>query len=292
MISARFDGSFAGWRQVARDLLNRGIVADQVNWYADDEDSDLFATANLLRPTMPPSAAAIRVPRQLLDLLESAARYRCAERWSLLYRILWRVSHGERSAMLAGDADGSELHKRLKAVRREAHHLHAFLRFQPCSVQNGPDFVAWHEPAHDILHSASGHFAERMGQHSWLIATPQDGVYWDGRRLLHQRHCPQEWQQLAQAPRDEGQRLWLAYYGSTFNPARLNRTVLENNMPVRFWKNLPEGPLIPQLMSQARAGAQRDGQAQAVAQRAGKSIRYRTDSDEVLSGSAAPDLLR
>ncbi|QKE65777.1 TIGR03915 family putative DNA repair protein [Aquipseudomonas campi] len=291
MVSARFDGSFAGWRQAARELLQQGVTADQVTWYSHDGDTDLFAAGT---PCATPHLAttAIRVPRQLLNLLESAARYRCADRWSLLYRVLWRVSHGDRSAMLAGDADGSELHKRLKAVRREAHHLHAFLRFQPCHVENGPDFVAWHEPAHDILHSASGHFAERMGQHSWLIATPQDGVYWDGQRLQHQQHCPQEWQQLAQAPGDEGQQLWLAYYGSTFNPARLNRSVLENNMPVRFWKNLPEGPLIPQLMSQARAGAQRDGQAQAVAQRSGKIIRYRNDSEQTPSGSVGPGLPR
>ena len=60
-------------------------------------------------------------------------------------------------------------------------------------------------------------------------------------------------------------------------------------MPVRFWINLPEGPLIPQLMSQARAGAQRDGQAMAVAQRSGKTIRYRTDSDERVSGSVDLD---
>ena len=190
--------------------------------------------------------------------------------------------------MLAGDPDGSELHRRLKAVRREAHHLHAFLRFQPCANAEGPDFVAWHEPAHDILASASSHFAERMGQHSWLIATPHDGVYWDGQRLRHELRCPPQWQQWAQAPDDRGQQLWLAYYESTFNPARLNRDVLENNLPVRFWKNLPEGPLIPQLMQRARSGEQRHGQALAVGLRAGKVIRPRAE-DAATSGNAGPD---
>lgn len=292
MISAYLDGSFASWRQHARNLLQQGIPAEQINWYDEPGNGDLFANSDTHAPA-PAASPALRVPRQLLDLLESAARYRCPSRWSLLYRILWRVSKGERCAMLAGDIDGSELHKRLKAVRREAHHLHAFLRFRPCNAAGGPEFVAWHEPAHDILQSASRHFIERMGQHSWLIATPQDGVYCDGHQLHYQRHCPQEWQELAQAPEDQGQQLWLAYYGSTFNPARLNRSVLENNMPVRFWKNLPEGPLIPQLMSQARAGAQRDGQAEAVAKRTGKSIRYQANSNqEATSGSAAPDLPR
>ncbi|WP_296131425.1 TIGR03915 family putative DNA repair protein [Pseudomonas sp. Ga0074129] len=272
MRNASFDGSFIGWRTVARSLLQQGIAPHQVNWRPDGDSLSLFdqsPTAADLDATKP----APRIPRQLLELLESAACFRMEDRWSLLYRILWRVAQGDRAAMLPGDIDGSQLHKRLKAVRREAHHLHAFLRFQPRPENaEGPQLVAWHEPAHDILASASGHFAERLGRTTWLIATPDDGVYWDGHTLHYQRPCPPEWQRLAHTPDDEGQALWLAYYGSTFNPARLNRSALETSLPVRFWKNLPEGPLIPQLMSQARAGAQRDGQAEAVAGRGGKRI--------------------
>ena len=66
------------------------------------------------------------------------------------------------------------------------------------------------------------------------------------------------------------------------------RDVLENNLPVRFWKNLPEGPLIPQLMQRARSGEQRHGQALAVGLRAGKVIRPRAD-DAATSGNAGPD---
>jgi probable DNA metabolism protein len=222
-----------------------------------------------------PAAQSPRIPRQLLELLQSAACFRMEDRWSLLYRILWRVAQGDRAAMLPGDIDGSQLHKRLKAVRREAHHLHAFLRFKPRPENlDGPQLVAWHEPAHDVLLSSSEHFAERLGRTSWLIATPDGGAYWDGQHLHYQCPCPAEWQRLAQTPEDEGQALWLAYYGSTFNPARLNRSALEASLPVRFWKNLPEGMLIPHLMSQARAGSQRDGQAEAVALQIGKRIRY------------------
>ena len=43
-------------------------------------------------------------------------------------------------------------------------------------------------------------------------------------------------------------------------------------MPGRFWRNLPEGDLIPRLVGQARQGKQRDGQAQEVAERSGKKI--------------------
>ncbi|AVX14947.1 TIGR03915 family putative DNA repair protein [Stutzerimonas stutzeri] len=269
MCTVRFDGSFQGWRDAARVLLQEQIAPHEVNW-ASGGDVGLFDEP------MSASAATdgprIRVPRQLLDELEMAARFRTDQRWSLLYRVLWRVIQGDASARMAGDVDGSELHARIKAVRREAHHLHAFLRFSPLEDGDGPRHVAWFEPAHDVLPWAAGHFAERMGENSWMIATPDDGVCWNGQTLHHVRPCPPQWQRLAQSAADPGGELWKAYYESTFNPARLNRSVLQSNLPVRFWKNLPEGVLIPQLMSRARAGAQRDGQAERVAGRHGKRI--------------------
>jgi hypothetical protein len=99
-----------------------------------------------------------KVPAALLAQLEQAARYRGEQRWNLLYEVLWRVAHGDRTAMLAGDRLGSELQRRIKQVTREAHHLHAFVRFVPLPEALAEhlqlDLVAYHEPAHDI-HSAS-----------------------------------------------------------------------------------------------------------------------------------------
>ena len=270
MRQVRFDGSFEGWRDAARALLAEGVAPHRLEWLTGDERGGLFGQDEIAGAS--PLPARIRIPRQLLAELQSAACFRQRDRWSLLYRILWRVAQGDHSARLAGDIDGSELHARIKAVRREAHHLHAFLRFSPSGVDSAPDYVAWFEPAHDILLSAAPHFAERMGLHTWLIATPEDAVLWDGATLHHARPYPLAWRQLAQSANDPGAELWKTYYESTFNPARLNREVLQNNLPVRFWKNLPEGPLIPQLMSRARAGAQRDGQAERVARQPGKRI--------------------
>jgi probable DNA metabolism protein len=270
MVTVRFDGSFQEWRNRARALLQSQVAPHEVNWASGNESAGLFDSP----PPIPSTEGGqrIRIPRQLLEELEIAARYRVEHRWALLYRLLWRVTQGDPSARMVGDVDGSELHGRIKAVRREAHHLHAFLRFSPIEAANGTLHAAWFEPAHDILPWAAGHFSERMGGNSWLIATPDDGVCWDGEQMHYTQPCPPQWRQLAQNAADPGGELWKAYYESTFNPARLNRGVLESNLPVRFWKNLPEGMLIPQLMSRARAGAQRDGQAERVAARSGKRI--------------------
>ncbi len=232
MICLDCDDLFGTWRQQARWLLSHEIDPSQVSWKSPDA-ADLFGSEEEYPQEQGPFQA--RVPLELVQLLESASRYRGDQRWSLLYEVLWRVTHGDRTAMMAGDKLGSELHRRLKSVRREAHHLHAFLRFvalppvaDDAAIMR-PQYVAWHEPAHDILLSASEHFIGRMGQHRWMIATPQDGVYYDGKQLIHERRCPETWQTMARQVEDPHGELWLTYYSHIFNPARLNPKVMEGH---------------------------------------------------------------
>ncbi|WP_243056007.1 TIGR03915 family putative DNA repair protein [Pseudomonas sp. BP01] len=273
MIALNCDDRFATWRDQARVLLGHGIDPSQVTW-SQGPMADLLAVPAPLPEGPGPFRA--KVPAALLSQLEQAARYCGEQRWNLLYEVLWRVAHGDRTAMLAGDRLGSELQRRIKQVTREAHHLHAFVRFVPLPEAFAErlqlDLVAYHEPAHDILESASPHFADRLGRLRWLIATPQDGIRFDGQAFDYQRRCPERWQQWARNAEDPGAELWRTYYRHTFNPARLNPDALRLHMPGRFWRHLPEGMLIPQLEGLARQGKQRDGQALEVASQTGKQI--------------------
>ncbi len=273
MIALDCDDLFSTWRSQARTLLGHGIDPSEVTWGQGPID-DLLALPTPLPEGPGPFRA--RIPATLLEQLEQAARYRGDQRWNMLYEVLWRVAHGDRTAMLAGDRLGSELHRRIKQVSREAHHLHAFLRFvplpEPIASHLQLDLVAFHEPAHDILESASSHFADRLGRQRWLIATPEDGIRFDGAQLDYRRRCPPEWIEWARHAEDPGAELWRTYYRSTFNPARLNPDALRLHMPGRFWRHLPEGMLIPQLEGLARQGKQRDGQALEVGQQRGKRV--------------------
>lgn len=286
MICLDCDGLFSQWRQQARWLLSHQVDPCEVSWNGERE-ADLFSGPHGLPEALGPHRS--KIPAALPELLQSAAQYLGEQRWSLLYEVLWRVSHGDRTAMLAGDALGSELHRRVKQVSREAHHLHAFLRFvERPDTGEGPAFVAWHEPAHDILEQAAVHFVGRMGRERWLIATPRDGVFYDGATLHYERRCPPAWQELARGRGDDTHALWKAYYAHTFNPARVNPGIMQGHMPSRFWKLLPEGELIPKLVVQARHGKQRDGQAAAVAALPGKAIGAKLKHADVVGHD--PDL--
>jgi DNA polymerase len=271
--------TFAEWREAARELLAFEIAPHAINWMAHEDGGDLFSGA----PPEPASAAAIdlahvhptlHLPRKLMDMLQSAACCRVDGRWAFLYRVIWRWQQGEQEVLSAADEDGSRLHAMVKAVHREEHDMHAYIRFRERPEAEGaPRFVAWFEPAHDVLPQVAQHFVSRMGRISWMIATPDASVLWDGETL----HNTGPLMRSAADLDDAGEALWLIYYRSIFNPARLNAKPMQSHIPSRFWKTLPEGTVVPELASNAAAGARRTGQAETVGERRGATIPIAAD---------------
>ncbi|MBK1661413.1 UdgX family uracil-DNA binding protein [Paracraurococcus ruber] len=239
---------FGAWRLQARRLLAAGVPPERVDWRVAGESPGLFAGAP------PPDAAPVTasVPRSFMEMAEIGIRHRDPERFALLYRMLWRIvqgePQGERNLMqVATDADVVRLQGMTKAVRRDAHKMHAFLRFRAIETEAGPKYVAWFEPEHHILEAETGFFIRRFAGLRWSILTPAASAHWDGETLRmgpggSRRDAP---------PEDAHEELWRAYYASIFNPARLKPAAMRAEMPVKYWKNLPEAREIPRLMAEA-----------------------------------------
>ncbi|WP_310179854.1 UdgX family uracil-DNA binding protein [Duganella sp. 3397] len=263
--------TFAEWRTAARDLVARSIAPEYVEWASEPEDGDLFsgfgsqAGATALKAA-PPPGAELRLPRQVMDMIEDAACFNALDRWSFLYKVIWRWHLGERDVVSPADPDGARLYAMVKAVHREQHDMHAYVRFRERKEEDGaPRFVAWFEPTHDVLPQVARHFARRMGPITWLIATPGQAILWDGEKLIE---APSLLRSAADIE-DAGEALWLTYYRSIFNPARVNADLLRSHIPSRFWKNLPEGAIVPAMVTAANNGERRTGQTGTVAQRGG-----------------------
>ena len=83
----------------------------------------------------------------------------------------------------------------------------------------------------------------------WTILTDYASAAWEpgSRRVVWGPGVPR-----SQAPpEDELEGLWRSYYGSIFNPARVNPRAMKAEMPVRYWANLPELSILPQLLTDA-----------------------------------------
>ena len=255
VIPARFDE----WRAEARRLLHDGVPPNEVVW-SEATDGQSFLDGLLdAAPGEDTAVAApsarFRVPARFLTVAPTASCFRDPQRWALLYRVLWRVTHGEPHLMHVDvDADVHRLLAMEKAVRRDAHKMHAFVRFRGV-VREGADgedethYVAWFEPEHLIVEHATPFFARRFANMRWSILTPDASAHWDLRSLHFGPGIPRS---EAPAP-DALEELWRTYYASTFNPARLKTNAMRAEMPKKYWSNLPEAALIPRLIQEAPA---------------------------------------
>ena len=232
----------------------------------------------VLAPAPAPSVSwqdTPRIPREMLKMLETAACFRAPDRYAFLYKIVWRWQLGQHDVLSPSDEDGARLNAMVKTIRREQHKMHAYLRFRERPQASGaPQFVAWFEPEHDVLPQVAGHFSRRMGHTTWMIGTPQGTMLWDGQHL----EAGPPVMTGPEAVEDTGEAMWLTYYRSTFNPARLNVSVMQGHIANRYWKNMPEGALVPAMIAEAAAGAQRDGQTKTVGARSGVTIPISAES--------------
>ena len=256
-----FDGGFPGWRAAARAALAEQIPPSRAVWRAGPAaqgsllgvmgaTSDAATVAGRGAP-----AATPPVPRGFLALAADVACCRAPAPWDALYRVLWRLTHGERALLeVYVDPDVHALHQMAKAVRREGHKLRAFVRFRRVGTGTARErYVAWFEPAHDVLPRESPFFARRFPAMDWSILTPERSAHWDGATLTVGAGVPR-----ADAPAGDAlEELWRTYYAHTFNPARVKPKMMRAEMPVRYWKHLPEASLIAPLLREAPGRVQR-----------------------------------
>lgn len=262
MIRITIDPSFSSWRQAARGLLMRGTEPRDVEWSeAQDAQASLGLSMDAGVAGASQPLPGLRVSRRFMELAEAAACHADPERWGLLYRLLWRQTHGKPRLMeVASDPDVHRLLRMEKAVRREIHKLHAFVRFRAVEHEGGTHYVAWFEPEHHVVERGTPFFVDRFASMRWSILTPRRCAHWDGEELAFTPGVPR-----SEAPdEDRLEALWRTYYASTFNPARLRPAAMRAEMPKRYWKNLPEARLIGPLTHEAPARVkqmleQRDG---------------------------------
>ncbi len=248
--------SFERWRAEARRLISHGIHPADVHWGTASEQPSLFGLApsqSTAGDGNKPAASTVEfsVPPSFLDLARQVACHRDAGRWQLLYRALWRLTHGERQLLhLTTDDDVHALGQMRKAVTRDVHKMKAFVRFRKVADDQGSEnYIAWHRPDHRIVGLAAPFFARRFKAMNWSILTPDESVMWDGKDLTYGPGVP-----ASEAPDEDAlEDLWRTYYASIFNPARVKIAAMKREMPVRHWSTLPEAILIDDLLRGAPA---------------------------------------
>jgi DNA polymerase len=261
---------FDGWRKAARALRAEGVAPEAVVWTVE---FDLFESAVIPAEAQRRAGTAARasggpgsplrvvrddmdrggekpftVPKPFIDLAEQVVLHRSSERFALLYKLLCRLEREPSLIDNPADPDMTRARDMAKGVSRAAHKMKAFVRFRLVEGVEPEAYMAWFEPAHRVTEAVAPFFARRFTGMTWTILTPDACVAWDGENLK-----VSEGADPADAPREDAQEeLWRTYYASIFNPARLNPRMMQQEMPKRYWRNLPEARLIPELIESAQ----------------------------------------
>ncbi len=234
---------FAGWREAARSLRAHRIPPDETLWTVEGDDG-LFAET----PRAPTAEARpFRVPREFVELASAAILHRCDDRFALLYRILWRLER-EPYVLRVADADGDKARDYARGVSKAVHKMKAFVRFREVAAEDDAEaYVAWFEPAHRVTEIVAPFFMGRFANMRFSLLTPDACAHWDLKDLVFTAGADP-----ADAPKEDAlEDYWRTYYASIFNPARLKVGAMQKEMPKRYWRNLPEARLIPDLIARA-----------------------------------------
>ena len=241
------EDDFEAWRNAARGLAEAGISPEDVTWQIEGRH-DLFGTVPEAVP--PPAGPSFAVPRSFVELAQSAICHSDPQRFALLYELLLKIRSNRHAMEDRADPLLCRVERMAKEVRRDAHKMHAFVRFRELAEPGGGSrFVAWFEPDHHIVRAEAGFFIRRFANMRWSILTPELSIHWDGDRLTGgpgatRRDAPDG---------DPVEEVWKAYYASIFNPARVKVKAMTKEMPKRYWRNMPETSLIGELIAGAQA---------------------------------------
>ena len=245
---------FDGWRKAARAFRLAGVDPSQARFVVEgsEDQGGLFDTAPPSEVPATTTTAKFAVSKAFVDLAQAVILHRSADRFDLLYRLLWRLRDEPDLMKVVTDVDVADAFERAKNVSRASHKMKAFVRFREVQDEQGEAWVAWFEPAHRVLERTAPFFMRRFTTMRWFILTPDGCAFWDGQALTF---GPPATRDMAPTE-DEIEEFWKTYYASTFNPARLKTGTMQGEMPKRYWKNLPEAALIPELIAQASAREQ------------------------------------
>lgn len=244
-------GDFAEWRDAARALLMQHIAPEQVDWRGPDDAATLFGDDQGLQmqTSWTNPARPISLPRALVDMADHMICHRDADVPARLYRLIWRAQTERGLLGRKTDDDVHWARQISKAISRDIHKMHAFVRFR--SLGDGDDgrenYAAWFEPSHRILRLGAPFFQRRFAGMNWAIITPDARAIWDGRDLRFGDGGTRD-----EVPdHDVIEDHWRTYYGAIFNPARVKIRAMQSEMPKKYWHNLPEAQDIASLLAGA-----------------------------------------
>ena len=167
----------------------------------------------------------------------------CSDVETMILKSVWNAIPNVNKHVNGSDLSSFiQIENLSRKVRREAHRLKGFIRFQ----QSGKDqFFALISPQYDVLSLIRRHFESRFADQRWIIYDRQRnyGLSYDLHRVCELRLDPDDLKAFGNEDRPDEQfcqTLWKRYNDAINIRHRHNPRLHLQQLPHRFWKYLPE----------------------------------------------------
>lgn len=126
-----------------------------------------------------------------------------------------------------------------RKVHREKHRMEAFVRFQ---LTKDGIYFSLVSPDYNVLPLIIKHFKDRYADQRWMIydKVRNYGIYYDLERVETVWMEIDKQDGIWDEAEGDYQALWQTYYKGANIASRVNRKLLLQHMPKRYWKYLPE----------------------------------------------------
>jgi probable DNA metabolism protein len=169
--SLAHETDWTGWRRAARAYVLAGVEPAELTW-----------TVGGAKDSLPAANGGFTLSRALVTLTAHAFQAREAERFGLLYALIWRAHHGLLDLTSAEDLDLRIARLWALSVRADAHRMRTLIRFLRIPHQP-PHFLGWYEPDHFVLEANARLLARRDPARRFTIVTPDGTAHRDDTGL-------------------------------------------------------------------------------------------------------------
>lgn len=163
---------WTGWRSATRAFVLAGV-----------EPSDLTWTIGCDGDPAPLAEGSFTLSRALVSMTAQAFQAREAERFGLLYTLVWRAHHGDLDLGDTDDLDLRVARRWALAVRADAHRMRTLIRFAQVTLDDQAHSVGWYAPDHFVLEANARLLARRDPADRFTIVTPDGTAHRDQHGL-------------------------------------------------------------------------------------------------------------
>lgn len=166
---------FATWRKASSHFVRAGVLPESIFWQvAQAGQGAAWSAGPAQNPPEPPQG--LNLSRRFVGVLAQALQAHDPERFTILYRIVYRLAYAGLALTDTTDPDLLWLRQALAAVRADTLHFREV--FSAFTAQGTSD-VLHCTPEHYIL-EANSHYCMERNVRPWRVVAPYRRMEWAG----------------------------------------------------------------------------------------------------------------